>query len=79
MAGLSQHGCRQVRDDHLAGKDRHNHGHEMTLDGLPASLSGRLAESTVSGKDRIWLGDSGRAHGFSLMAAGSTSITSTST
>ena len=24
--GLSQHGCRQVRDDHLAGKDRHNCG-----------------------------------------------------
>ena len=21
-----QHGCRQVRDDHLAGKDRHNYG-----------------------------------------------------
>ena len=24
--GLSQHGCRQVCDDHLAGKDRHNYG-----------------------------------------------------
>merc|ERR1712155_387456 len=27
--GLSQHWCRQVRDDHLAGKDRHNYCHEM--------------------------------------------------
>ena len=28
--GLSQHGCHQVCDNHLAGKDRHNCGHEMT-------------------------------------------------
>ena len=51
--GLSQHGCRQVRDDHLTGKDRHNYGHEMTPGGLPASLPGRLNESTVWSKDRI--------------------------
>ena len=31
-----QDGCRQVRDDQLAGKDRHNCGLEMTLDGLAA-------------------------------------------
>ena len=37
---LSQHGCCQVCDDHLAGKDRHNYGHEMTPDGLPAALPG---------------------------------------
>ena len=45
--GLSQHGCCQVRDDQLAGKDRHNYGHEMTLVGLPALLPSRLTESTV--------------------------------
>ena len=38
--GLSQHGCRQVCDDHLAGKDRHNYWHEMTPVGPPvASLA----------------------------------------
>ena len=51
-----QHGCRQVRDNHLAGKDRHNYGHEMTPGGLPVSLPSRLTESTVWGEDRIWLG-----------------------
>ena len=56
--GLSQHWCHQVCDDHLAVKDRHNYGHEMTLGGLPASLPGRLTEtkSTVWSEDRIWLG-----------------------
>ena len=55
--GLSlQHGRRQVRDNHLAGKDRHNCGHEMMPGGLPASLSGRLTESTVWSEDRIWPG-----------------------
>ena len=46
-------------DDHLAGKDRHNYGHEMTPGspgGLPASLPGRLTESTVWSEDRIWPG-----------------------
>ena len=59
VAGLSQHGCRQVREDHLAGEDRHNYGHEMTPGspgGLPASLPGRLTESTVWSEDRILLG-----------------------
>ena len=41
-------------DDHLAGKDRHNCGHEMTPGGLPVSLPSRLTESTVWSKDRIW-------------------------
>ena len=50
--GLSQHGCCQVHDDHLAGKDRHNYGLEMT----PALLLNRLTESMVWIKDRIWLG-----------------------
>ena len=54
--GLSHHGCRQVRDDHLAGKDRHNYGHEMMLSGPPVSLPSRLTESTVWSKDRIWPG-----------------------
>ena len=54
--GLSQHGCRQVHDDRLAGNDRHNCGHEMMPGGLPASLSGRLTESTVWSEDRIWPG-----------------------
>ena len=46
--GLSlQHGCCQVRDDHLAGKDRHNYRHEMMLGGLPVLLPSRLTESTV--------------------------------
>ena len=54
-AGLpvSQHGCRQVCDDHLAGKDRHNYGHEMMPGGLPALLPYRLTESTVWSEDRI--------------------------
>ena len=54
--GLSlQHGCRQVRDDHLAGKDRHNYsyGYQMMSGGLPVSLPSRLTESTVSCEDRI--------------------------
>ena len=50
--GLSQHGCCQVRDDHLAGKDRH----KMTPGGLPASLPSRLTESAVWSEDRILLG-----------------------
>ena len=54
--GLSQHGCCQVDEDYLAGKDRHNRGHEMTPGGLPALLSGRLTESMVWIKDRIWPG-----------------------
>ena len=55
--GLShQNGCRQVRNDQLAGKDRHNYGHEMTLGGPPVSLPSRLTESTVWSKDRIWPG-----------------------
>ena len=54
--GLSQHWCRQVRDDHLAGKDRHNYGHEMTLGGPPVSLPSRLTESTVWSEDGIWPG-----------------------
>ena len=53
---LSQHGCCQVLDDHLAGRDRHNYGHKMMLCGLPASLPGRLTESTVWSDDRIWPG-----------------------
>ena len=52
--GLSQHGCCQVCDDHLAGKDRHNYGHEMTPGELPASLPSRLTESRVCSEDRIW-------------------------
>ena len=52
--GLSQHGCRQVCDDHLAGKERHNYGHEMTPNGLPAALPGRLTESKVWSVHRIW-------------------------
>ena len=55
--GLSHlHECRQVRDDRLAGKDRPSYGHEITPDGLPASLPGRLTESKVWSEDRIWLG-----------------------
>ena len=41
--GLSQHGSGQVRD-------------EMSLGGLPASLPGRLTESTGWSEDRIWPG-----------------------
>ena len=52
--GLSQHGCCQVHDNHLASKDRHNYGHEMTPGGLSASLPGSLTESMVWSKDRIW-------------------------
>ena len=51
--GLSQHCSCLVRDNLLVGKDRHNYGHKMTLGGLPASLPGRLTESTVWSKDRI--------------------------
>ena len=54
--GLSQHGCRQVCDDHLAGKDRHNYGHQMMSGGLPVLLPSRLTESTVWSEDRIWPG-----------------------
>ena len=55
--GLShKHGCRQVRDDHLAGKDRHNYGHEMTTGGPPVSLHSRLTERTIWSEDRIWRG-----------------------
>ena len=55
--GLSnQHWCRQVRDDHMAGEDRHNCGHEMTPFGPPVWLPSRLTESTVWSKDRIWPG-----------------------
>ena len=55
--GLShKHGCRQVRDDHLAGKDRHNYGHEMTTGGPPVSLHSRLTERTIWSEDRIWPG-----------------------
>ena len=54
--GLSHHGCRQVRDNQLAGKDRHNYGHEMTPGGLLVSLPRRLTESTVWSEDRIWQG-----------------------
>ena len=55
--GLShQHGCRQVRDDRLAGKDRHNYEHEMMSGGLPVSLPSRLTESMVWSEDRIWPG-----------------------
>ena len=49
--GLCQHGCRQVHDNQLAGKDRHHSGHEPG--GLPASISSRLTESTVWSKNRI--------------------------
>ena len=35
---FSQHGCRQVRDDQLAGKDRHTYRHEMTQVRPPVSL-----------------------------------------
>ena len=49
--GLCQHGCRQVHDNQLAGKDRHHSGHEPG--GLPASISSRLTESTVRSKNRI--------------------------
>ena len=54
VAGLSQHGCRQVRDDHLAGEDRHNYGHEMTPGspgGLPVSLPDRLTDGLERGQD----------------------------
>ena len=51
-----QNGCCQVRDNHLAGKDRHNYGHEMMLGGLPVLLPSRLTESTVWSEDRIWPG-----------------------
>ena len=57
--GLShQRGCHQVSDDQLASKDRHRHGHghEMTPVGPPASLPGRLIESTICSEDRIWPG-----------------------
>ena len=53
---LCQHGSCQVGEDHLAGKDRHNCGHEMTPGGLPALLPGRLTESTVWSEGRIWPG-----------------------
>ena len=53
---LIQHGCGQICDNNMAGKDRHNYGHKMTPGGLPASLPGRLTESTVWSKDRIWQG-----------------------
>ena len=52
----NQNGCRQVCNDHLAGKDRHNYGYEMKPVGLPVSLPSRLTESTVWSEDRIWLG-----------------------
>ena len=51
--GLSQHGCRQVRNNHLAGKDRHNYGQEMMSGWPPVLLPSRLTESTVWSKDRI--------------------------
>ena len=52
--GLShQNGCRQVRDNHLAGKDRHSYGHQMMSGGPPASLPSRLTESMVWSEDRI--------------------------
>ena len=54
MAGLSQHRCRQVRDDHLAGEDMRNYGHKMTPGspgGLPASLPGRLTDVLEQGQD----------------------------
>ena len=54
VAGLRQHGCRQVREDHLAGEDRHNYGHEMMPGlpgGLPASLPGRLTDGLERGQD----------------------------
>ena len=55
--GLShQHGCRQVRDDHLPGRDRYNCGHKMTPVGPPVSLPSRLTESTVWSEDGIWPG-----------------------
>ena len=54
--GLSQHGCCQACDNHLAAKDRHNYGHKVTPGGLPDSLPGRLTESTVGSEDRIWPG-----------------------
>merc|ERR1712155_155569 len=38
-------------DDHLAGKDGHNNGHEMTPGGLPASLPGRPTDSLERGQD----------------------------
>ena len=74
--GLSQHGCRQVCDDHLAGKDRHNNGHEMTPGGLPASLPGRPTDRLERGQDLAGAGlVVGGARGFPLSAAGSTSMT----
>ena len=45
--------CRQVRDDHLAGKDRHNYGYAIMPGGPPVSLPSRLTESMVWSKDRI--------------------------
>ena len=51
-----QHWCRQVREDHLAGKDRHNYGHKMTPGGLQALLPSRLTEITDWGEDKIWPG-----------------------
>ena len=62
--GLSQHGCRQVRDDHLAGKDRDSNRHEITPGRLPASLPGRLTDGQERGQNLAKAGlIVGRAHG----------------
>ena len=67
-------------DDHLAGKDRHNNGHEMTPGVLPASLPVRLTDGLERGQDLAGAGlIVGGARGFPLTAAGSTSIASTGT
>ena len=72
---FSQHGCRQVRDDQLAGKDRHTYRHKMTQVRPPVSLPSRLTESMVLGQDLAGAGlIVGRACGFPLTAAGSTYI-----
>ena len=63
-------------DDHLAGKDRHNNGHEMTPGGLPASLPGRPTDRLERGQDLAGAGlVVGGARGFPLSAVGSTSMT----
>ena len=67
-------------DDHLAGKDRHNYGHEMTPGGLPASLPGRLTDGLERGQDLAGTGlIVGRACEFPLAAVVSTSIPFTGT
>ena len=71
LTGSASMGAAQVRDDHLAGKDRDNNRHERTPGGLPASLPGRMTDGLERGQNLAKAGlIVGGAHGVVPLVGG---------